>query len=162
MGITPCTSGSRIPIASLAAAVSDAIGIREPLVHGVMPMPQHAVERAKGGDELRPLVGRDHLFEQRIDCRILYADQVARSFGVRRSRAEAIDELAAGRLVARRTDREQVEIEHVEPLLDQREIRAPVRALDAEPAERLEPGRDDALGIEGTRSEEHTSELQSR
>src|SRR5205085_2963695 len=79
----------------------------------------------------------------------------ARAIRVRRLRAEAIDQLGARGLVAWHANSEEIVVEHIEPLLDEREVRTPILALDAELGERLEPGRDDALAAAAVEILEH-------
>src|SRR6516225_9854281 len=47
--------------------------------HQVVVPQQHAVERVGGSDELVPVLGKDHLVDQRIDRGILDADIVLRA-----------------------------------------------------------------------------------
>src|SRR4051812_44899147 len=126
----------------LAAAPGDAKGIGIPLRHDVMTVAQHAIERPQPRDQLRTGARRGGGVDQRVDRRVLDTDQVARAIRVRRLRAEAIDQLGAGGLVAWHANSEEIVVEHTEPLLDEREVRTPILALDAELGERLEPGRD--------------------
>src|SRR5207302_11324723 len=73
------------------------------------------------------------------------AADMSRAVAARLLGGEASHQIGVRRVVARDADGEEVEVEHVEALLDQGEIGAAVLAIDAEPGERLEPRRDDAL-----------------
>ena len=105
-------------------------------------MAQDPVQRAQTRSELGPGSRRHRQLDQRIHRGITDPHPVAGPLGIRRLGAEPIEQLRTRRLAPRDADREQIEIEDVQPLLDQREIGAAVLGLDAEPAERLEPGRE--------------------
>src|ERR1700721_1711767 len=68
-----------------------------PLRHYVVVPQQHAVERAGGGDELVAVLGEDHAVDQRIDRRVLDADEVLRSLLVGGRRAPEAALLVAWR-----------------------------------------------------------------
>ena len=68
-----------------------------PLRHDVVIPQQHAVERFGGGDQLGAILGEDYLVDQRVDGRILDADQIARAGLIRGLRAPIGALLVAGR-----------------------------------------------------------------
>ena len=106
-----------------------------------MAMAQDTVERAQARNKLRPGARRCREVDERIDRGVLDADQVARAFDIGLIGGEARDQIGARRFVAGNADGEEIEVEHVEALLDEREVRAPVLTFDAELCERLEPRR---------------------
>ena len=104
-----------------------------PLRHDVVAVAQHAVERAQARDQLGPRRRRHRQVRparrppgSRTPIRLL-EPSVSADFEPKRSSSSA-----PGRLAARDAHGEQIEVEHVQPLLDQREVRPAVLALDAE------------------------------
>ena len=68
-----------------------------PLRHDVEIPQQHAVERLGGGDQFGAVLGEDDALDQRIDRRILDADEVARAGLIGGLRAPEAALLVAGR-----------------------------------------------------------------
>ena len=88
-----------------------------PLRHDVEIPQQHAVERLGGGDQFVAVLGEDHALDQRIDRRILDADQIARAGLIGGLRTPEAALLVAGRqrLAPGRDD--DVEIPLPQPVL---------------------------------------------
>ena len=87
-------SGSGRPKRSQRAVRILSIG---PLRHDVVVPQQHAVERPGRGDQLGAILGEYHPLDQRIDRRILDADEIARA---RRGRPPASPSNRAARCPA--------------------------------------------------------------
>ena len=82
--------------------VGDAVRRRRPLRNHVMAVQQHAVERAAGRQQIGlGLGGRRSAADQRVDRRVLDADEVARAFGLGGLAAEDVGQLAARDVGAR-------------------------------------------------------------
>src|SRR5204862_2655505 len=105
-----------------AGAVCDAVSARIPLRDDVMAVAQNAVERAQPGDELRPRGGGQRQVDDGVYRRVAHPDPVARALGVGRLRAEEVEQVGARRLVAGNAQREEIEVERVEPLAIQGEV----------------------------------------
>ena len=105
-----CRAAEAVPARGALLAVG-------PLRHDVEIPQQHAVERLGGGDQLVAVLGEDHALDQRIDRRILDADQVARAGLIGGLRAPEAALLVAGRqrLAPGRDD--DVEIPLPQPVL---------------------------------------------
>src|SRR4051812_48021955 len=131
--------------AELPRLVRDPIEASVVLRHRVEAEAQHAVECSQPRDQLGPRRSGCDELDERVACRVAYAHEIARAFGVRGLGAELVDQLGPRRFAARLADDEEVVIEHVEPLLDQREIGPAYVSLDAELRELLEIRRHDDL-----------------
>src|ERR1700738_1031146 len=68
-----------------------------PLWHDIVIPQQHAVERLGGGNQLGAILGEDYLVDERVDGRILDADQIARAGLIGGLRAPVGALLIAGR-----------------------------------------------------------------
>src|SRR5689334_12539411 len=69
----------------------------EPLRHDVIVPQEHAVERPGGGNEIVAVLGEDDAIDERVDRRVLDADEVARAGAIGGLRAPEVALLVAWR-----------------------------------------------------------------
>ena len=97
-----------------------------------MAVRDDALQRAASGQQLSFGFGAGHARDDRIDGRAADAGQIARVFGDGRLAAEQVGKFLARVVGAGISQRGDVELEAIEPLLVQRKVNRAVIELNAE------------------------------